>query len=70
MGNVIKLMIVDDHDMVRLGLKTYLSMESDFLVTGEAANGKDALELLKGTGQDSLPDMILMDLMKIGRAHV
>ena len=63
MGNVIKLMIVDDHDMVRLGLKTYLSMESDFLVTGEAANGKDALELLKETGQDSLPDMILMDLM-------
>ncbi|MDF2719637.1 MAG: LuxR family transcriptional regulator [Paenibacillus sp.] len=63
MGNVIKLMIVDDHDMVRLGLKTYLSMESDFLVTGEAANGKDALEQLKGTGQDSLPDMILMDLM-------
>jgi NarL family two-component system response regulator LiaR len=38
-------------------------MESDFLVTGEAANGKDALEQLKGTGQDSLPDMILMDLM-------
>ncbi|TMV45437.1 response regulator transcription factor [Paenibacillus mesophilus] len=63
MENVIKLMIVDDHDMVRLGLKTYLSMESDFLVTGEAANGKDALERLKGAGQDGLPDMILMDLM-------
>ncbi|TNJ55601.1 response regulator transcription factor [Paenibacillus hemerocallicola] len=63
MSNAIKIMVVDDHDMVRLGLKTYLAMESDFLVTGEAANGKEALELLKGVAEDGLPDMILMDLM-------
>lgn len=63
MSNAIKIMVVDDHDMVRLGLKTYLAMESDFLVTGEAVNGKEALELLKGAAEDGLPDMILMDLM-------
>jgi NarL family two-component system response regulator LiaR len=63
MSNAIKIMVVDDHDMVRLGLKTYLAMEADFLVMGEAANGKEALELLKGVAEDGLPDMILMDLM-------
>ncbi|GAA3402374.1 response regulator [Paenibacillus hodogayensis] len=63
MGNEIKIMIVDDHDMVRLGLKTYLSMESDFGIVGEAANGKDALERLRAMEPGQLPDMVLMDLM-------
>jgi two-component system, NarL family, response regulator LiaR len=56
-----KILIVDDHDMVRLGLRTYLSLEDDFEVVGEAANGKEALELLE-QGKLS-PDLILMDLM-------
>ncbi|RKN74216.1 response regulator [Paenibacillus ginsengarvi] len=63
MGNAIKIMIVDDHDMVRLGLKTYLSMESDFDVISEAGNGKEALERLGALEETALPDMILMDLM-------
>lgn len=63
MGNAIKIMIVDDHDMVRLGLKTYLAMEGDFVVSGEAANGKEALERLGALAPEQLPDMILMDLM-------
>lgn len=63
MGDVIKIMIVDDHDMVRLGLKTYLGMESDFQVVGEAANGKEALELLQQLDSQNRPDLILMDLM-------
>ncbi len=43
MPSEIKLMIVDDHDMVRLGLKTYLLLEEDIRVVGEASNGKEAL---------------------------
>ncbi|MDF2657458.1 MAG: LuxR family transcriptional regulator [Paenibacillus sp.] len=63
MTDQMKIMIVDDHDMVRLGLKTYLSLEGDFVITGEAANGRDALTRLKETSEENLPDLILMDLM-------
>ncbi|MDF2721320.1 MAG: LuxR family transcriptional regulator [Paenibacillus sp.] len=63
MTDEIKVMIVDDHDMVRLGLRTYLSLEGDFEITDEAANGKEALDKLQKAGPDELPDMILMDLM-------
>jgi two-component system, NarL family, response regulator LiaR len=60
-----KIMIVDDHDMVRLGLRTYLTMEDDFDVIGEAANGKEAVEKIKRSlnGDEENPDVILMDLM-------
>jgi NarL family two-component system response regulator LiaR len=64
-GSGTRILIVDDHDMVRLGLRTYLTMEDDFHVIGEASNGKEALERLKHlqeTGEE-LPDIILMDLM-------
>lgn len=59
-----KIMIVDDHDMVRLGLRTYLSMEADFHVMGEAVNGKEAIEKLSCIqDEEGKPDVILMDLM-------
>lgn len=58
----IKVMIVDDHDMVRIGLKTYLSLESDIHVIGEAADGEQAIQALNQGMQDGLPDIILMDL--------
>lgn len=58
----IKVMIVDDHDMVRIGLKTYLSLESDIRVIGEAADGAQAIQVLDEDMQDDLPDIILMDL--------
>ncbi|WP_409344889.1 response regulator [Paenibacillus sp. MBLB4367] len=62
MGAEMKVMIVDDHDMVRLGLKTYLLLESDIRVVGEAANGKEAVDLLERSDFEQ-PDVILMDLM-------
>jgi len=60
-----KIMIVDDHDMVRLGLRTYLSMEPDLEVIGEASNGREAVAWLKERSEKGLPlpDLILMDLM-------
>jgi NarL family two-component system response regulator LiaR len=65
MANPTKVMIVDDHDMVRLGLKTYLQLESDMEVVLEASNGKEALDLLTARAESGgeLPDLILMDLM-------
>ncbi|AHV96568.1 response regulator [Paenibacillus sabinae] len=61
--NRIKILLVDDHDMVRMGLKTYLMLEPMFDVIAEASNGREALELLRSSGEEGLPDLILMDLM-------
>ncbi|MDT3425071.1 NarL family two-component system response regulator LiaR [Paenibacillus forsythiae] len=61
--SAIKILLVDDHDMVRMGLKTYLMLEPTFEVIAEAWNGREALELLYSRGEDGLPDLILMDLM-------
>ena len=60
-----KIMIVDDHDMVRLGLRTYLSLESGIEVNGEAGNGAEAVRELRRRAEtgEALPDLILMDLM-------
>ena len=60
--NPTKIMIVDDHDMVRLGLRTYLSMDPDFVLHGEAANGAELLAKLEESGTD-LPHVNLMDMM-------
>lgn len=57
----VKIMIVDDHDMVRLGLKTYLMLEPSFSVIKECNHGEEALKYLESS--TDLPDLILMDLM-------
>lgn len=59
----IKVMIVDDHDMVRMGLKTYLMLDPGFEVIGEAGDGREAVEVLERGLPDGPPDIILMDLM-------
>jgi two-component system, NarL family, response regulator LiaR len=55
----IKLYIVDDHAMVREGVKMYLSFDERFEVIGEASNGQEALDALDGLS----PDVVLMDLI-------
>ena len=55
----ITVVIVDDHTIVRQGLRTYLELQPDVLVVGEAANGSEAMSLVK----DNLPDIVLMDLV-------
>ncbi|OPA76692.1 DNA-binding response regulator [Paenibacillus selenitireducens] len=59
----IKVMIVDDHEMVRMGLRTYLMVEPKFEVIGEAGNGQEAIEALRQGYAEGMPDVILMDLM-------
>jgi two-component system, NarL family, response regulator LiaR len=58
----IRVMLVDDHTMVRRGLATFLKVYDDLVLVGEADNGLAAIELC-GTAQ---PDVILMDLMMPG----
>ncbi|MEI2663603.1 response regulator transcription factor [Rossellomorea sp. LJF3] len=55
----IKVMIVDDHEMVRLGMKTYLLTEDRIDFLGEAKSGNEAARLAKLY----MPDVILMDLL-------
>jgi DNA-binding NarL/FixJ family response regulator len=55
----LRIMIVDDHPMVREGLKLLLSDEEDFDIVGEAADGLMALEL----AAQLCPDVVLMDVM-------
>jgi two-component system, NarL family, response regulator LiaR len=55
----IEVLIVDDHMMVRDGLKLFLSIYSDIAVIGEAADGAEALDHCR----DHPPDVILMDMV-------
>lgn len=55
----ISVLIVDDHPIVRQGLRTLLELQDDILVAGEAVNGKAAVELTASLK----PDVVLMDLV-------
>jgi CheY-like chemotaxis protein len=55
----IRVMIVDDHGMVRRGLATILKINADLELVGEASNGQEALDLCT----EVRPDVILMDLV-------
>ncbi len=59
----IKILLADDHDMVRMGLKTYLMLDERFEVIAEAANGQEVIDLLDQNGDGEQPDLILMDMM-------
>jgi DNA-binding NarL/FixJ family response regulator len=55
---VIRVLVVDDHQLVRAGLITLLEAAADIQVAGEAADGRQALEAAKAAS----PDVVLMDL--------
>lgn len=55
----IRVMLVDDHAMVRRGLATFLKVFDDFALAGEADNGQAAIRLC----EQAKPDVILMDMM-------
>ncbi|AZK48191.1 response regulator [Paenibacillus lentus] len=63
MNDKIRVMIVDDHDMVRMGLKTYLMLDPGFEVVAEASDGDQVVKLLDLGIEGGLPDIVLMDLM-------
>jgi two-component system, NarL family, response regulator LiaR len=55
----IRVIIVDDHNVMRQGLKMILSLDPDFEVVGEAVNGAEAVKL----ATELKPDVVLMDLL-------
>ena len=62
MTNPIRVLIVDDHAMVRRGLAAFLKAKPDLLLVGEASNGGEAISLCERLQ----PDVVLMDLMMPG----
>lgn len=54
-----KILLIDDHEMVRLGLKSYLDLQEDIEVITEAANGREGVNL----ALKLRPDVIVMDIV-------
>lgn len=60
----IRVLIVDDHAVVRRGIRAYLEVLDDLEVAAEAANGEDALDKLRlMAAYRELPDVVLLDLL-------
>jgi NarL family two-component system response regulator LiaR len=55
----IRVLIVDDHQVVRQGLRTFLELQEDIIVVGEAGDGVTAVEMVRQMN----PDVLLMDLV-------
>jgi len=62
MTDLITVLIVDDHEVVRQGVRAYLEAQRDIEVVGEAASGDEAIDL----AQEKVPDVVLMDLVMSG----
>ena len=58
-GERIRVMIVDDHSIVRVGLKQVLEQSGEFEVVGQAADGEEAVRV----AADVSPDVVVMDVM-------
>lgn len=56
------ILIVDDHEVVRNGIRAYLEKISDFNVVGEGASGEEALSMVA----ELIPDIVLLDLILPG----
>lgn len=59
MTGPIKVLIADDHQVVRQGLRTFLELHDDIMVVGEAGDGMAAIEMARTLA----PDVVLMDLV-------
>ncbi len=62
----ITILLVDDHEVVRQGLRAYLDAQPDFKVIGEASSGEEAVV----AAMEYLPDVMLMDLVMNGMGGV
>ena len=62
----IRLLLCDDHELVRAGLRTFLELQPDMVVVGEAANAEQALALVPR----ERPDIVVLDLVLPGLSGV
>src|ERR687895_2534975 len=58
----IRVLIVDDHAIVREGIRAFLEMFDDIAVAGEAADGHEALAILAELAEGTLPDVAIVDM--------
>ena len=66
MKKKIRIMVVDDHFVVRIGLAGSINLEPDMAVTAEASNGQQSIELFR----QHKPDIVLMDLKLPGMGGI
>ena len=70
-----RVAVVDDHELVRIGLKQIIEAESDFTWVGDASTGREALDMLRSKPCDvllldlSLPDMSGLDVLRRIKSH-
>jgi two-component system, NarL family, response regulator DevR len=62
MSDTLRLLLVDDHEVVRAGLRTLLEMEPDLEVAGEASSGEEAIRQARALR----PDVVLLDVVMEG----
>jgi DNA-binding NarL/FixJ family response regulator len=62
----LRILLVDDHEVVRLGLRSLLEHHTDFEVVGEASSAVEAVE----KAHELLPDIILMDIRLVGGSGI
>src|ERR1700761_7284968 len=63
-AELIRVLVVDDHRMVREGLRSYLGLVDDIAMVGDASDGRSALDwLARSKARGALPDVVLMDLL-------
>ena len=55
----VRVVLVDDHDLLRRGIRTMLESEGDIEVVGEASDGAEALEIV----EETMPDVVLIDVI-------
>jgi DNA-binding NarL/FixJ family response regulator len=71
----IRILVADDHAVVRRGLRHILALSPDIVIAAEAVNGKDTIEKLRGTQVDvllmdvSMPETDAVELVKLVRAE-
>lgn len=66
MGDRIRLLLCDDHELVRTGLRGFLELQPDMVVVGEAGTAEEAIAAVPTTA----PDIVLMDLVLPGLSGV
>ena len=66
MSEPITIVLVDDHVLVRDGVKAYLTVQPDMRVVGEAASGGEAIDIVR----QLVPDVVLMDLAMPGMSGI
>ncbi|MEJ2622828.1 MAG: response regulator, partial [Candidatus Thiodiazotropha sp.] len=63
---MIKVLLVDDHELIRTGVKGILDKADEIEVAGEASTGEEAIELVRKTS----PDVVLMDVNMPGMGGI